>query len=410
MSVYKGIILKLASGTLLAQALSFAFIPAISRIYGPEAFASSAFWMSIGGIIGAVLSLKQEQFFLSRTEDEWPTIASRLSAIYLSATILFFCVALILYKTKGSLVATGMFLAFFYGLSLNLITALGNVANIKGRFPLLNRSRVRMSLALGAFQIAFGLFSADFISLLIGMIGSQVVYISTIWLNMRGDLPKIGLRKATFPTGEDTKKSAASIISAATLAITTSLPPSALYLLGHQIEAGNVAMAQRLLLFPVSLLAMPISQAFVFYLKKEHLRKIRGNAAILLIGGTGAIYSAFFLGAMAVKLSNGISTLLGDAWARADSLLIFVCLLYASLLVKHITNNFFIVNERQGSLVRIDLFSTILMSAATATALLNKLYAEPYLLYLNICYICYACLPIYFMIAGRVSQTASVKI
>lgn len=401
MSGYKTIILKLASGSLLAQILSFSFIPVITRIYGPDAFALFAVWASIGGIIGATVSLKQEQYFLSRPESTWPQLIGRLVRIYMFATTAALFVFLTLYLLKDPQTAIGFLLSFVIGLTGNLITATGNIANIKERYSLLARARIFMSVALGSLQIVFGLLSNSFVSLLLGMAGAQIIYIAAIWIEMRHELPKSTHHQSLNATRSDILKSGASLVSSATLAVAMSFPTTALVLLGYKSEAGNVAILQRLLLFPVNLFGMPMSQAFVHYLKRNAAKKF--NAGILF-GAPLIISSLFYIGAMVLQETSSISFLLGSEWAHADSLVTSVSLIYASLLVRIVSANYFIVEEKQAALMVIDLACISLFGAIFAYSHLIEVNPLQFIFLLNACYLVYSTIPLLFLYKNRIAR------
>jgi len=401
MGGYSKIALRLITGSLLAQGLSFAFIPAISRIYGPESFAAFAFWISVGSIIGASLSLKQEQFFLSRKEEEWTDIASRLAAIFLLATIAITVTSIGLLTLKKATLSVSLLLAFLYGLSTCLISSLSNIANVKGKFSALNKSRIGMSLALGLLQIGFGLIANSHISLLLGIFGSQAVYLAILRNGLLRDLQLIVLKYPRRPDSDNIKKSAISLLSAVTLAVATTAPPSALYLLGYKDEAGSIAILQRLLMSPVNLLAMPLSQAFIYFLKNEGAIKINKKPLLLICIGTTFCYTIFLLGSWLLREISAISYFLGDAWSKADTLIISMCLLYASLLIRHIITNYFVVREVQSTLIPVDIAFILLSIASTLVAKTHNIDPHDYLLMLNACYLIFATTPIAVMAANE---------
>jgi len=53
-------VLKLASGTVLAQIISILSAPLLTRLFGPEAFGLAALFGSVSGIIGVVACLRYE--------------------------------------------------------------------------------------------------------------------------------------------------------------------------------------------------------------------------------------------------------------------------------------------------------------------------------------------------------------
>lgn len=65
-----GDVLKLVSGTVLAQALTILVAPILSRLYAPDAFGSAAVFASVITIIGAVACLRYEQAIMLPETDQ----------------------------------------------------------------------------------------------------------------------------------------------------------------------------------------------------------------------------------------------------------------------------------------------------------------------------------------------------
>ena len=84
-SSFAGDVLKLVSGTAFAQALAIVVAPVLTRLYGPEAFGTSALFASLAGIIGAVACLRYElAIVLPKTDEE----AANLLGVSLVSVVL----------------------------------------------------------------------------------------------------------------------------------------------------------------------------------------------------------------------------------------------------------------------------------------------------------------------------------
>jgi len=57
---FSGNILKLMSGTVLAQALGILAMPVVTRLFAPEAFGVLAIFASMTGIVGVIVCLRYE--------------------------------------------------------------------------------------------------------------------------------------------------------------------------------------------------------------------------------------------------------------------------------------------------------------------------------------------------------------
>jgi lipopolysaccharide exporter len=81
---FAGDVLKLVSGTTLAQAIGVLITPILARMYAPEAFGTLALFTSITGILGVVACLRYElAIMLPETDEE----AANLLAVSLVAVV-----------------------------------------------------------------------------------------------------------------------------------------------------------------------------------------------------------------------------------------------------------------------------------------------------------------------------------
>lgn len=79
-------ILVLAGGTVFSQAIALLFAPAITRLYGPEAYGVQSVFMSVGSILGGIAALSYPMaIVLARNDDE----AHRIVRLSILASILF---------------------------------------------------------------------------------------------------------------------------------------------------------------------------------------------------------------------------------------------------------------------------------------------------------------------------------
>ena len=57
---FSGDVIKLVTGTILAQAIGILVMPVVSRLFAPEAFGIAAIFSSITGIIGTIVCLRYQ--------------------------------------------------------------------------------------------------------------------------------------------------------------------------------------------------------------------------------------------------------------------------------------------------------------------------------------------------------------
>lgn len=393
----KEVFLKLGATALIAQAFSFAVIPILSRIYSPSSFADFSFWMSIAGLLGGVLLLKQDQYYLSRNNSEWGKITSRIIAIYAIASAVFLLILLALIATKNKAQTVNIFLLFFATVSTSLVICLSNIGSANSEFNALAFSRLAMTLSLGILQISLGAISDSPESLITGFIGSQIIFISCIFYIKRTPLPQPERKKTSLPTRAEIKKSVSAIFSSITLSIATGFPPTILFILGFKFEAGIVALLQRLLLFPVTLLAMPLSQVFIHHLKSSPITS-PGKEYSLYILTPLATLVLFYISTKASSELSLFSIFLGNEWLEADKIAPAISLIYGSLLIRNITSQYFAVKEEQEKLLPADIIFIATTSCAAAVALNYKTSLNFFLACLSLAYIAYSLIPLFHIV------------
>ncbi|VVO95825.1 hypothetical protein PS850_02604 [Pseudomonas fluorescens] len=394
---YRSALIKLAGATLIAQIISIAFIPVISRLYSPDDFAVFTFWASIGGLVGGVLSLKQEQFLLSRPKNEWPPILARIFFTYKISVLIFLIAFAVYVPFSDGLYSGKLILAFFYCLSTSLIISFSNIANICAHFSSLAKARIYMSFVLGSSQAGLGLLSDSQNALLIGAVGSQLTFLAFLYPKIRHILFQPEKSPPSRPSINDVKKSMSSIVSSMTLSVATSFPPVMLYSLGYQYEAGIVAMLQRFMLIPVTLLASPLSQTFISLLKNLGDNPLSKKFLVNAVLFSFSYYFLSYVVALAAGKLTLFSFILGAQWTEADVIAPSIVTIYTVLLIRNISTQYFVVTERQGSLMKIDIIFIISMLAGYALAKTQNLGFSQYLLSLNLSYFIYMVTPVAYI-------------
>lgn len=394
---YKSTLLKLSGATLIAQTLSILLIPIISRLYSTNSFAEFAYWVSIGGLLGGVITLKQEQFFLSRPKEEWGKIFARVILLYVVFFVISIIITAYLLLLSEFTKATSLTLVFVYSAATSLIISLSNIANIEGSFSSLAKARVYMSLALGVGQVGLGIFSGTVHSLFIGAIASQMAFLIFLYYDIRHLLPKFHIRNISLPSRHDVQRCASSIFSTITLSVATSFPPVLLFSLGFQHEAGIVALLQRFLLFPVTLMAMPLSQAFVFFLGQLGSNTLSKKFLALSLAFILSVYLTFYTASIISAKVSFFAIVLGSNWAGADLLVPSIAAVYASLLLRNISNQYFLVREEQSVLYKLDAFFLVALFSWYINCQSSNANYDSCMLQLNLVYLLYSALPVIYI-------------
>ena len=100
-------IATLMSGTLIAQVVTLAFIPIITRLYTPEEFGLYSLFFSIVSIIGLISSFKYDQAIMLPKSDKDAQALVFLSLIITLGMVLFVIIGLVVFN--------GFFIEYFSG-------------------------------------------------------------------------------------------------------------------------------------------------------------------------------------------------------------------------------------------------------------------------------------------------------
>jgi len=305
-------------------------------------------------------------------------------------------------KTSSLDLVLTLVYAFLTSLTLFLV----NIANVSAKFSEVASSRVFASLTLGAGQVLLGLIYQDYLSMLLAGVLSQLVCVLCLFRCTREKLKEMwGGMKFKLPSVSDVKLSAASVFSGGTLSMATSFPPVFMFSLGYVYEAGMVAVLQRFMLAPVNLIAAPISQTFIYYLKNNE-RLNGGRFAFFVLVAFLLVFSLFLFVASVLAEFRVFEILLGDEWGGVDGFAVYVSVLYASILVRNVVSQYFLVREYQIALVAIDLAFVLLVGGLYVTASFLGLSYIGFLQGLGFSYFVYALAPI---MVGLIKENVNEK-
>ncbi len=102
MSTFAGNVLKLVTGSMIAQGLGVLVTPVITRLFAPEAFGVAALFASLTGIIGAVACLRYElSIMLPKTDEE----ASNLLGLSLFFVLIITVISALIIFFAGDVIA-----------------------------------------------------------------------------------------------------------------------------------------------------------------------------------------------------------------------------------------------------------------------------------------------------------------
>jgi lipopolysaccharide exporter len=381
---FTGDVIKIASGTTLAQALSILITPIITRIYGPEAFGLYALFIAITSIVGVVACLRYElAIMLPKKEEEAANLlaASLVFSVLISIlmfpliyfvgkpfTILINSVKLepYLWFAPFSILLSGFFLAFNYWNSRTK------------HFGRLSIARVASSLSQNGSQLASGLAGhvtggSLVLGYIIGIAVSSLTLGAQIWKDNGSLMVKsiscknilLGLKRyKNFPIF-DTWSALLGTASA-------QLPTFLLSAFFSPVVVGYYALGMMALQLPASLIGGAVSQVF-FQRAAEAKRegKLAGvvESTVLHLGMLG-VYPFLLLSLIGKEV---FTVVFGQSWAEAG---IYAQILSLMILITFISSpisTLFSVLEKQGpSLIFNIIFVPVRIAALVAGGLVGS--------------------------------------
>lgn len=385
MTAFFSNVLKLVSGSIIAQILGILLIPIITRIYSPDDFGVYQLFLSISGILVAFSCLSYQLSIMLPKEDED------------SANLVALCFILV---TIISIVSGSFFIIFsdwiaqilntpeisYYLIYLPLIVFLNGIflgmsywITRRKRFGINATAQIVNSFSSKVVQIAVGLYSASSTGLIAGSIVSGIASLVVLFKQFREDLPlfkkvalknirSLAIRYKRFPlftswsTGANT--------------VSTQVAPLLLAYYFTPEVVGYYAIASMVVFLPMGIIGSATSQ--VFFQKACDEKNQTGSVTnivreiqprLISIG----MFPMFILMIMGADL---FSFVLGSQWSVSGQ---YAAILAPWLLFVFIASpltTIFAVLEKQ----TLDLTFNILILISRVVALvIGGLYGDPYM-------------------------------
>lgn len=332
-----------ASGTALAQMITFALMPVITRIYGPEAYGVLGTFVAFTIVIGPLAALTYPIAIVLAEKDEEGRYLIRYSwMISLTLALLLLTVLLLFHDqiiTSFNLQELGMFLYF-----LPLVIVFTSLEEtifqwlIRTRyFKVTAQTAIFSSLIMNGSKVGFGLMYP---------VAASLIVIQTFGIAARGALFYFLSRRKTniFPE-EKAEMPAKSLLKKykdfplyrapqmLLSASSQSLPILILASLSGPAAAGFYTLAKTALDTPVALLGKAMQD--VFYPKVSEAVSRGENAASLLLKAVGGLIVISFLPFSFVIITGPqlFSIIFGAEWTMAGEFARWVALMAFAMLV-----------------------------------------------------------------------------
>ncbi|WP_180168115.1 lipopolysaccharide biosynthesis protein [Acinetobacter sp. YH12035] len=374
-------VLAVATGVAAAQAISLAFMPFLTRLYGPEAFGALAAFTAIINIITPLATLGYANAIVMPKTDEEANAVARLSLV--SAAIVSPIVLISVYVFQLQLAKlTGLEnqpnLLYLIPISL-LLVALLSVANQvairEGLFKAKSSSYVASTFIMNLGKLGAGYISATGITLIIFLIISKLIN----YIILMARVPKVGAFNFRHWFGLNGIQKAAldnkdfaiyrlpqSILNAAAVG----LPVILLTNYYGSSAAGYYSLTTLILGAPVLLLGQSVGE--VFYPKITNaIRQQASNSLQLVIKATLALGGVAIIPFGTVMLFGPdlFAFAFGEQWKTAGEYAQWIAPWLACVLAtRGILAAFPILNLQSYLLVQ-EVFSIILRSLALIVGL-----------------------------------------
>jgi O-antigen/teichoic acid export membrane protein len=342
-------------GTVIAQGIGFLFLPLLTRLYPPEAFAAYQLYMSILNLLLVAASLRYEVALLSAEKDGEERAVLRLClALNLVAGLLVFgiCVGLTLLRpTWLSLPNTVLWLLSVGVVAGGLLQTFGYVLLREQAIKLNTYSKIAQVVifclgGLAAYAVGFtqiGLVGADVLSRVVasGLMLAWLVY-NRAWIFASvapGKITEVCQRFRQYPLFTVPG-------GLLTAMIGLTVPILMLAAFGDAIM-GQYALVERVILMPAGLIGQSVAQAFTAQLSTASQNGTSSYAAfrkvlltmlgIGLLPTLGLVFFSPYL----------FTTVFGPPWAVAGSFAQVLSLVFLSSLLVAPVNMALLVVGRQ---------------------------------------------------------------
>ncbi|KQC03726.1 MAG: hypothetical protein APR53_04630 [Methanoculleus sp. SDB] len=375
-------VLKLVSGSMIAQIIGILLIPIITRLYAPDDFGISQLFLSIVGIAAVFSCLSYPQAIMLPEKDEDGAHLLMLSIALLGVFCIFMAViALVAAEPAGRLLNAPAISQYLILVPLAVFLSAGSlVVNFwlsrRQKFGKVAVSRVSGSftgkavqIAMGATPSPLGLITGSMANNLIAdlaMLKAITVDAGLFARTTSAGMMQVAFRYKKFPLLL-TWSSAADVIS-------TQLPPFLLVFYFSPTIVGYYALATQIVQIPMKLIGGAISQ--VFYQKACHDKNTTGSVRRVVQEMNLRLISVGAFPVLVLMVAGGdlFGFFLGGDWYIAG---VYATILAPWIFVAFISiplQSIYMVLERQGTNL---FFNITFLASRFAVLIIGGLSGDP---------------------------------
>ena len=359
-------VLKIISGTALAQALNALATPFLSRLYLPEAYGLFGTFTSFSLILSTIICLRYEVAIILPERDE---DASDLLVVSLASSLVLALIIGLLFSLNvfnlSSLAVDSSILKYKWLLALNLVgmgffQAFTYWSTRYKRYWWISSARIGSTVATVVLQIGLALILGSWVGgLILGFIAgffiSAVLQFIPVWQeDFRKIIHSFSISRLAANLKRYRKFPLVDSWNVILNAASWNLVPVLIFALFSSTQAGYYVMAYRLIQMPVALISVAVGQVFF-----QQSSRVKDNESDLVKIAGSVLRRLTALGLFPALLLTIIgkdvfTVFLGEAWAEAG---VYVQILGLWLFFWFLSNPFSVltsVKERQGLAVVIE--------------------------------------------------------
>lgn len=321
-------VVTLMSGTALAQLITIATTPILSRIYNPSDFGLLGLFTSLALIFSTISSLRYEQAILLPKEEKEAIALTKLATLIVFLFSSSFLIFLFPYATEFSSLLKApsfkkiVFLLPFSIAALGIYQVLNYWSSRNKKFKILAISRFTQSASSSLYQISAGYFMANSFNLVFGQLIGQIAALINLLFQIsikekskflyRAPLKKykeLLVKYREFPFF--------STIAALINTFSAQVPTILLFQFFPSQTVGYFTLSQKIISMPIALISNTTSQ--VYYqdaAKKYHQSRDKMKASFLKTFGflflIGSLISVVLIFSPAI-----FRFVLGKRWIEA---------------------------------------------------------------------------------------------
>lgn len=331
-------VLRLMTGTTIAQAVPVGISPVLTRIYTPQDFGILALFVSITSVFASVASARYEQAIVLPDSDE---DALSIAALGLGIAVSISLVLLVSVVAFGDEVATllgnqslrgWLYLVPLTVLSMGIFNVLVYTNSRRKQFGEIATANIAKSIAMAIVQLSLGLFKAGPAGLILGHVASSLASNARLFRRSLAFPELLRASKLTALRQNAIRYRDFPLYSMPGIfANTLSLNAASVLISGFFGVAtlGQYALVQRVMTAPATLVGTAIGQVF-YQRAAEQMRDHRtANAAFTSALSRLALLSIVIFGVIYFVVDDVFVFVFGPDWEAAGDMAQIMCPLFA---------------------------------------------------------------------------------